>query len=84
MNSMFFGCSTLKELNLSSFNIDNVSNLSHMFSYCFSLKELKFPNFNTNNFKDINDIFEGCPLLRNFNELEKEKRKKKEYACLFF
>ena len=31
---MFFGCSSLKSIDLSSFNITNVNNMSQMFSFC--------------------------------------------------
>ena len=31
---MFYGCSSLDELNLSNFNTDNVTNMSSMFSGC--------------------------------------------------
>ena len=34
MDSMFFGCSSLKELNLSDFNIKNITNMKGMFHKC--------------------------------------------------
>ena len=46
---MFASCSSLKELNLSNFNTNNVTNMNSMFYYCSSLKELNLSNFNTNN-----------------------------------
>ena len=49
MCAMFSGCSSLKELNLINFNINNVTNMSYMFCECSSLKELNLNNFNTNN-----------------------------------
>ena len=48
MGSMFSGCSSLKEINLSKFNTNNVSDLGNMFWGCSSLKELILSNFNTN------------------------------------
>ena len=39
MSFMFCGCSSLKELNLSNFNINNVINMNAMFYGCSSLKE---------------------------------------------
>ena len=50
---MFNGCSSLKELNLSSFNTNNVSYMDYMFNGCSSLKELDLSNFNTNNLISI-------------------------------
>ena len=34
MRRMFDGCSSLKELNLSNFNTNNVTNMRRMFSGC--------------------------------------------------
>ena len=34
MKCMFFSCSSLKELNLSNFNTNNVINISGMFGGC--------------------------------------------------
>ena len=60
MKSMFDGCSSLKQLNLSNFNTDNVNNMNNMFRGCSSLKELNLSNFNTNNVTYKNDMFYGC------------------------
>ena len=49
MNAMFYGCSSLKELNLNNFNSNNVRHTGGMFYGCSSLKELNLNNFNTNN-----------------------------------
>ena len=49
MSFMFYGCSSLKELNLNNFNTNNVTDMRDMFSGCRSLKELNLNNFNTNN-----------------------------------
>ena len=70
MSSMFCYCLSLKELNFTNFNTNNVSNMTMMFSWCSSLKELNLSNFNTNNVKYMSDMFYGC-----LDEL-KEKIKK--------
>ena len=36
---MFYDCSSLTNINLSNFNTQNVTNMSHMFSGCSSLKK---------------------------------------------
>ena len=38
---MFLGCSNLTNINLSSFNTQNVTNMSGMFYGCYNLKEIK-------------------------------------------
>ena len=41
MSFMFFGCSSLKELNISNLITDNVTNMNCMFFECSSLKEIE-------------------------------------------
>ena len=60
MNGMFYGCSSLKELNLNNFNTNNVTDMGYMFYGCSSLKELNLNNFNTNNVTDMYGMFRGC------------------------
>ena len=50
----------MKELNLSNFNTNNVTNMSQMFSWCSSLKEINLSSFNIDNVTDINFMFNGC------------------------
>ena len=57
---MFSVCSSLGELNLSSFNINNVIDLSFMFYECLLLKELDLSNFYTSNVTYMMGIFSGC------------------------
>ena len=39
MERMFYGCSSLQSINLSSFNTTNVKDISFMFLGCSSLKK---------------------------------------------
>ena len=60
MSCMFTGCSSLKELNLSNFNTNNVTDMRYMFDGCSLLKELNLYNFNTNNVTNMYRMFFGC------------------------
>ena len=60
MGSMFSECSSLRELNLSNFNTNNVTNMAGMFCECSSLRELDLSNFNTNIVIDMRGMFSGC------------------------
>ena len=46
---MFSSCDELKELNISSFDTTQVTDMSDMFTYCSELKELNLSSFNTKN-----------------------------------
>ena len=43
--SMFYGCSDIKEIDLSNFNTSNVKNMDFMFYDCSSLTSLNLSNF---------------------------------------
>ena len=57
---MFNGCSSLKKLNLNSFNTEKVINMRYMFNGCSSLNELNLDNFNTINVTDMSCVFLWC------------------------
>ena len=58
---MFFGCESLKKLDLSKFNTSNVTNMSFMFYECSSLKELiNISNFDTTNVSNMHAMFSCC------------------------
>ena len=63
MDSMFYECHYLTNLNLSSFNTSNVTNMSWMFYNCNNLTSLDLSNFNTSNVTDMSDMFAGCSRL---------------------
>ena len=60
MSYMFYGCSSLKELFLTNFNTNKVTNMEGMFFDCSSLKELNLSNFNTNNVTNMKRMFTRC------------------------
>ena len=67
MTGMFYGCSSLKELNLSNFNTNNVTYMRYMFSGCSDqfknkirteYKNIKEEAFNEDDIYEINlEIF---------------------------
>ena len=50
MSRMFFGCSSLNNIDLSNFNTDNVSNMCCMFAGCSSVKNIDLSNFKEETF----------------------------------
>lgn len=57
MNSMFFGCTNLKELDLINFDTSSVNDMTQMFTCCKSLKELDLRHFDTSKVGDNNTLF---------------------------
>jgi len=61
---MFYECSSLESIDLSSFNTNNVTNMKYMFYDCFSLKSIDLTLFNTNNVTDMSCMFYKCSSLK--------------------
>ena len=79
MSYMFYGCSSLKEINLTNFNTNDVTNMNHMFYGCSSLKELNLTNFDTNNVNDMKDMFSECSdELKNKINFQNQKENKSQ------
>ena len=57
MNSMFSCCESLESINLSSFNTNNVIDMSYMLFGCKSLESIDLSPFNTNNVTNMSYIF---------------------------
>ena len=63
MSYMFYGCSSLKSLDVSSFKTDKVTRMSCMFYGCSSLKSLDVSGFKTDNVTSMGHMFENCSGL---------------------
>lgn len=60
---MFGGCSSLKSLDLSSFDVSNVTVMTGMFTGCSSLKSLDLSSFDTSSVTRTNIMFQNCSSL---------------------
>ena len=64
---MFYGCSALNSLDLSSFNTANVTDMNRMFFRCHALNSLDLSCFNTANVTDMSSMFDTCQALESLN-----------------
>lgn len=67
MSYLFYCCSSLISVDLSSFNTTNVLNMVGMFKGCTSLESLDLSNFNTENVTSMASMFSNCTSLRSVN-----------------
>ena len=81
MSFMFYECKNLNNLDLSSFNTKNVTDMSHMFYYCNNLNNLDLSSFDTKNVTDMSSMLCGCP--DSIYESNKSKFKKFKKEVLF-
>ncbi|RMC46192.1 BspA family leucine-rich repeat surface protein [Lactobacillus sp. ESL0230] len=64
IQSMFYGCKDLKELDLSSFNTNKVTDMHSMFKKCFNLSKITFgKDFSTKLVTDMHGMFGDCSVL---------------------
>lgn len=63
MNSMFYKCTNLTELDLSKWDTSNVTDMQSMFSGCKSLTTLDLSSFNISKVANMNSMFIGCHNL---------------------
>lgn len=64
MQSMFEGCQSLTELDLSTFNTANVTSTNCMFQSCSNLETLNIALFNIGKMEDMRYMFSGCSKLK--------------------
>lgn len=64
MAQMFTGCTSLSDLDVSTFNTSNVIDMNNMFDDCQSLTELDITNFDTSNVKNMGGMFYRCINLK--------------------
>ena len=67
MVNMFYGCSSLKYLDLSGFDTSGVSNMCGMFESCSSLESLDLSGFNTSGITNMSFMFRFCSSLKSLD-----------------
>ena len=67
LSLMFMDCSSLKSIDLSSFNASNVTNMNGMFSNCSSLEEINFSSFDTSKAVHMGYMFWNCTSLKSID-----------------
>ena len=76
MSHMFYECSSLESIDLSSFNTNNVTDMYSMFFGCTSLESIDLSSFNTNNVTYMYNMFYECSSLKKENvKINKNEKK---------
>ena len=63
MSYMFFGCASLRNLDVSHFDTSQVADMTYMFLNCSSLINLDLSNFDTSQVTNMYSMFSGCKNL---------------------
>lgn len=67
MDQVFYDCTSLKTLNLSSFDTSKIVNLKEMFAGCSSLSSLDLSNFEFELVSNAENMFNSCSKLNYVN-----------------
>ena len=63
MDSMFYNCNNLTQLDVSNWDTSKVTTMYSMFGVCNKLTSLDVSNFDTSNITNMNSMFYGCSKL---------------------
>ena len=64
---MFFGCSSLKSLDLSGLDASKATDMSGMFCNCWSLTSLDLSGLGASSVEDMSYMFRGCSSLKSLD-----------------
>lgn len=67
MHQMFYSCSLLKNIHLSTFDTGNVTNMNGMFYRCRNATDINISGFNTQKVTNMAAMFQECTALVNVN-----------------
>ena len=84
MRAMFYNCSNLTALDVSSFNTQNVTDMSTMFRGCSNLISLDVSNFDTSKVTDMSQMFHGCSSLSTLNVSKFNTAKVADMSYMFY
>ena len=80
---MFSDCKQLVNIDFSSFNSENVTNMIYMFNGCSKLDNIDLSSFNTQNVTNMSFMFKGCSNLTKINLSSLDTKKVKYMIGMF-
>ena len=80
---MFADCKNIINLDLSSFNTQNVTNMHCMFFGCSDLENINLSGFNTQNVTNMMYMFGKCPKLKQVDLSSFNTQKVTNMYCMF-
>ena len=83
MMDMFYYCSNLTSLDVSSFDTSNVADMVSLFAGCSSLTSLDLRSFDTSNVTLMGGMFEGCSNLTSLDVSSFDTSNVTNMSCMF-
>ena len=84
MSAMFYHCTSLKSVDVSDWDVENVQNFFAMFKECFVLQSIKgLDNWNTTNATDMSSMFYNCNALTNVDVSKWDVKNVTNFSSMF-
>ena len=83
LNSMFYGCGDLTDLNLSNWNMPKLENCGHMFADCYDLVNLNLSGWQTPSLRIMDAMFNNCESLTSVDMSSFDTSNVTEFSQLF-
>ena len=83
LSSMFYGCGTITDLNLSGWNMPKLTHCSHMFADCYNLKNLDLSGWQTPSLKIMDAMFNNCEVLESIDMSSFDTSNVTEFSQMF-
>ena len=64
---MFYGCTSISNIDVSRWNVGNVTNMTGLFCNCTSLTSLNIEGWDVSNVNNMSNLFKGCNSLTSLN-----------------
>ena len=61
---MFFGCGQLKKIDMSKWDVSNVTTMYHMFADCRKLETVNMTSWNTESLTNVDGMFNDCRSMK--------------------
>ena len=82
--SMFYNCKNITAIDLSSFNSQNVTDMSKMFYGCSYLININLSNINTQKVTNMRSMFFNCHRLTEIDLSWFDTKNVKDMTCMFY
>ena len=84
MAAMFYHCISLKSVDVSDWDVENVQNFFAMFKECFALQSIKgLDNWNTITATDMSSMFYNCNALTNVDVSKWDVKNVADFSSMF-
>ena len=84
MSAMFYHCTSLKSVDVSKWDVENVQNFFAMFKECSALQSIKgLDNWNTTNANDMSSMFYNCNALTNVDVSKWDVKNVTNFSSMF-